>query len=312
MERRLATVERLFHYDGMSKASAAVRRPGKGGSIQRRGAPRPPPREFDDLRVLISQQLAVLPKRLIQVARYALDNPDEIAFGTAASIAASAEVQPSTLVRFAHQFGYDGFSDLQSLFRERLRARPSAYAERLRELREGNGGSSELAILDGFLAAASRSIETLAESIDATRFSNAVAILARAETIYLVARRRAYPLTGYAAYAFGKLGVRTHLVNSATATDPEIVAMATERDAVLAVSFVPYAPETMALARAAAADGVPLVAITDSPFSPLVEIATEWLEVAEADHAGFRSLSASMALCMALTVAVASARKGVE
>jgi DNA-binding MurR/RpiR family transcriptional regulator len=38
-------------------------------------------------------------------------------------------------------------------------------------------------------------------------------------------------------------------------------------------------------------------------------VATEWLEVAEADHAGFRLLSASMALCMALTVAVASARE---
>jgi DNA-binding MurR/RpiR family transcriptional regulator len=55
--------------------------------------------------------------------------------------------------------------------------------------------------------------------------------------------------------------------------------------------------------------GTPLVAITDSSLSPLTEVATEWLEVAEADHAGFRSLSASMALCMALTVAVASARE---
>jgi hypothetical protein len=38
-------------------------------------------------------------------------------------------------------------------------------------------------------------------------------------------------------------------------------------------------------------------------------VATEWLEVAEADHAGIRLLSASMALCMALRVAVASARE---
>lgn len=271
----------------------------------------PAPRDFDSLRALVGRRLVDLPKRLSQVGKYALEHPDEIAFGTAASIAASAAVQPSTLVRFAHQFGYAGFSDLQTVFRERLRERPSAYAERLRALREGRRGApAELAILDGFLAAASRSIDTLAESIDAARFRRAVAILARAETVYLVARRRAYPLTSYMAYGFGKLGVRTHLVNSPTATDSEIAGMASSADAAIAVSFTTYSADTVALARAMAGEGVPVIAITDSSFSPLVDVATEWLEVAEADHAGFRSLSASMALCMALTVAVASEREG--
>jgi len=98
-------------------------------------------------------------------------------------------------------------------------------------------------------------------------------------------------------------------VNSPTAIDPEIAAMATARDAAIAVSFTTYSAETVALAKVIAQAGAPLVAITDSSFSPLTEVATEWLEVAETDHAGFRSLSASMALCMALTVAVASARE---
>jgi DNA-binding MurR/RpiR family transcriptional regulator len=268
------------------------------------------PRDFDSLRALVGRRLADLPKRLSQVGTYALDHPEEIAFGTAASIAAAAHVQPSTLVRFAHQFGYRGFSDLQTVFRERLRDRPSAYAERLRALRDGRHGvRPELAILDGFLDAASRSIDKLAESVNPARFRRAVEILAKADTIYLVARRRAFPLTSYMAYGFAKLGIRTHLVNSPSATDPEIAGMASARDAAIAVSFTTYSAETVSLARAIAEAGVPLVAITDSSFSPLADVATEWLEVAEADHAGFRSLSASMALCMALTVAVASARE---
>jgi DNA-binding MurR/RpiR family transcriptional regulator len=272
------------------------------------------PRDFDGLRAVVGKRLADLPKRLSQVGLYALEHPDEIAFGTAASIAAAAEVQPSTLVRFAHQFGYEGFSDLQTVFRQRLRERPSAYAERLRALREGgHGARPELAILDGFLGAASRSIDKVAESINSKRFRRAVEILARADTIYLIARRRAFPLTSYMAYGFGKLGIRAHLVNSPTATDPEILSGATRADAVIAASFTTYSAETVTLAKAAAAAGLPVVAITDSAFSPLAELATEWLEVAEADHAGFRSLSASMALCMALTVAVASAREaGIE
>ena len=72
-----------------------------------------PPQDFEALRAAILERKASLPKRLTQVAAYALDHPDEIAFGTAASIAGSAQVQPSTLVRFAQHFGFEGFSSLQ-------------------------------------------------------------------------------------------------------------------------------------------------------------------------------------------------------
>ena len=48
-----------------------------------------PPKDFDALRAAILDRRGSLPKRLTQVAAYALDNPDEIAFRTAASIAGS-------------------------------------------------------------------------------------------------------------------------------------------------------------------------------------------------------------------------------
>ena len=89
------------------------------------------PRDFDALRRAVIGRREALPKRLIQVADYALGHADEIAFGTAASIAEAAGVQPSTLVRFAHQFGFAGFSDLQSIFRERLKSRNFSYQERI-------------------------------------------------------------------------------------------------------------------------------------------------------------------------------------
>ena len=49
-----------------------------------------PPRDFQALREAIARRADGLPRRLAQVASYALENPDEIAFGTVASIAASA------------------------------------------------------------------------------------------------------------------------------------------------------------------------------------------------------------------------------
>ena len=268
-------------------------------------APARVPRDFDSLRSVIIERKEAMPKRLAQVAAYALANPDEMAFGTAASIATAADVQPSTLVRLAHHLGYEGFSDLQSVFRARLRDRTLSYEERLLSLEAGPAANSDTELLSGFLAAASQSVARLASAIDGEAFSRSVDLLARAETIYLVAKRRSYPLTAHIAYAFGKLGIRHQIIASPNGIDPEIAQFATDRDAVIAASFAPYAAESLAQAQELAGRGVPIVAITDSVFSPLAATATHWIEVSEADYAGFRSLSASMALAMALPVAIA-------
>ena len=45
------------------------------------------PRDFPSLRALIATRASRLPRRLGQVAEFALANPDDIAFGTAASVA---------------------------------------------------------------------------------------------------------------------------------------------------------------------------------------------------------------------------------
>lgn len=270
------------------------------------------PRDFDSLRSVIIERKANMPKRLAQVAAYALSNPDDMAFGTAASIATAADVQPSTLVRLAHHLGYEGFSDLQNVFRARLRDRTLSYEERMLSLEAGPAANSDAELLSGFLTAASQSVARLAGTIDGDTFSKAVDLLARAETIYLVAKRRSYPLTAHIAYAFGKLGIRHQIIASPNGIDPEMTQFATTRDAVIAASFAPYAAESLTQAQELAARGVPIVAITDSVFSPLAASATHWFEVSEADYAGFRSLSASIALAMALPVAIAERRRSLK
>jgi DNA-binding MurR/RpiR family transcriptional regulator len=249
-----------------------------------------------------------MPKRLAQVAAFALANPDEIAFGTTASIAAASDVQPSTLVRLAHHLGYEGFSDLQSLFRARLRDRTLSYEERLVTL-EQSDGDEDANLLAGFISAASQSISRMAATVDTETFAKAVDILAAAETIYLIAKRRSYPLTAHMTYAFSKLNIRHQIVASPNGVDPEMVQFATPKDAAIAASFSPYAADSLSQAEELVNRGVPVVAITDSAFSPLASRASCWFEVAEGDFAGFRSLSASMALAMALPVAIAEHRR---
>src|SRR4051812_31941046 len=122
-------------------------------------APQPSrlPEDYEGLRELILMRHGSLPKRLAQVARFAVEHPDEIAFGTAASIGAAAEVQPSTLVRLAQSLGYQGFSELQAIFRQRLRARTISYDERLSLTRSEAAGAGPIA--HGMLQSAAQSIE---------------------------------------------------------------------------------------------------------------------------------------------------------
>jgi DNA-binding MurR/RpiR family transcriptional regulator len=271
--------------------------------------PPSPPRDFAALKALIAGRADVLPKRLTQIAAFALENPDEIAFGTVSSIAGQAEVQPSALVRFAQALGYQGFSDMQEIFRSRLRDRILNYDERLQQLRQhAPDASKPNVIFHGFCTAAAKSIAALQEKLAPADLDRAVEHLARAETIHLIGLRRSFPIASYMAYALGKLGVRAILVDAVGGLAAEQMGFAAPQDAVLAISFTPYASETVALTRAAADRGVPVIAITDSPFSPLAQIAGQWIEVSEANFEGFRSMGATLTLAMTLTVAIAERR----
>ena len=280
--------------------------------VNRMGELERAPKDYQALRALIAQRGESLPKRLTQVAAYALENPDEIAFGTVASIAGNAEVQPSALVRFSRALGYQGFSELQEVFRSRLRERVLNYDERLTQMREhGISTSKSALVLDGFLEAAERSVAQMRDKVDHEAIDRAVDILAEAETIYLIGLRRSFPITSYMSYAMGKLEIRNILVDALAGLGAEQASFITQRDVVLATSFTPYASETVTLTNAARARGAKIVSITDSVFSPIAPSADVLLEIVEANFEGFRSMAATLALAMTLTVAVAG-RRGEE
>jgi DNA-binding MurR/RpiR family transcriptional regulator len=267
------------------------------------------PKDYQALRALIAQRAEDLPRRLMQVAGYALENPDEIAFGTVASIAAKADVQPSALVRFSRALGYQGFTELQDIFRSRLRERVLNYDERLAKMREhGIASSKSGLVLDGFLEAAEQSVGRFREKVDHDAIERAVDLMAKAETIYLIGLRRSFPITSYMSYALGKLGIRNILVDAVAGMGAEQASFITERDAVLSISFTPYASETVTLTNAAKARGAAIISVTDSVFSPIAPSADVLLEIVEANFEGFRSMAVTMALAMTLTVSVAARR----
>jgi DNA-binding MurR/RpiR family transcriptional regulator len=75
----------------------------------------------------------------------------------------------------------------------------------------------------------------------------------------------------------------------------------------VAISFAPYAEETLSVARAGSERGAHLIAITDSRMSPLARTAQATLVVQDNSTMGFRSLSSTMGLAQSLFIALAYA-----
>jgi DNA-binding MurR/RpiR family transcriptional regulator len=269
-----------------------------------------PPRDFEGLKAALIARRGTWPARLAQVAEYAVANPDEIAFGTAASIARAAGVQPSTLVRFAQTVGYSGFSAFQEVFRHRLRTRSPDHRQRLVHLRAAEGEHGTARLLDRFSEAAMASLWQLREGDHAATIAAAAELLAQAEIVHLVGLKRAFPVAAYLFYALSKLGIRAVLVDHTGGLGAEQGAGVRAGDALLAVSFTPYTTATVALADAAARAGIPVVAITDSPFSPLAPAARVRIDVTEADVSGFRSFAATFCLATTLAVAIGECKAG--
>jgi len=269
-----------------------------------------PPSSYEELRAVLSSGTARLPKRLRQVANFLWQHPTSVALGTVTSVASEAGVQPSTLVRFAQTFGYSGFSDLQDVFKAHLAEGGLAGAPGWRvEAQSGEGQEGEAArLVDGFLAASAASLSRVRDRLDLSRLEEMARSLAAAEIIYLVGSKRAFALVSYVSLALANLGVRNIALDNVGATAFEFLRGATPRDALLAVSFTPYNSITPELAASAAQSGVPILSLTDSAFSPLAPLSKAYIEVVEESFSGFKSLSATLAVAMALVLRIAQLR----
>ena len=259
---------------------------------------------YEDLQQAITERYGTLSGQLQRIAHFVIDHPNELALETITTLAQRAEVQPSSIVRFAQAMGFDGFSTMQQVFRTRLIESSPSYRERIKTLRtqRGTDVTGLSAVLSDFAEQGIASLEVLRSETSSEALTQAVAILAKAGGIYLVAQRRSFPVVFYMSYALARLERRCHLVDGVGGLLREQIGLATPDDAIVAVSFRSYAPDVIASVTEMRAKGVPVVAITDSPLSPLAGLAQVCFEIKDNESRAFRGLVAPMCLAQSLVV----------
>lgn len=266
------------------------------------------PNNLDELEQAIAERYNELSKRLQQAARYLTENPRDVAFETVATTASKAGVTPSTLIRFANAFGYQGFSEMQRLFRSKLIENAPNYNERIQLVRQEYGQTdtpSPFQLLGEFTTANAIALDHLKHEADEANLDKALDILEHANATHIVGVRRAFVVASYFAYALRHVDQRAYLLDGIGGMFKEQAEAIGDGDAVIAISFTPYGRETLDVAKIALDKGVPLIVITDSPLSPLARQATVCLLVQEAQVRSFRSLTSSLCLAQALSIGLA-------
>lgn len=263
------------------------------------------PRSFEELEARITADYPSMSRRLQQTARLVLDHPRKVAFATVAKLAQDAEVTPSTLIRFANSCGFKGFSEMQQLFRSRLVDELPNYTERIRAVRSATGETPDSTQLLWEFAEANRdALEQLPGRIDPRGLEQALDILDAASAIHVLGVRRSFVVASYMTYALHHIEKPAFLVNGLGGMYGEQVRAIGQQDALIAVSFSPYAEESLQATRQARSCGVPTVVITDSSLSPLAHLADVVLVIHEAEVRSFRGLAASLCLAQSLAIAL--------
>jgi DNA-binding MurR/RpiR family transcriptional regulator len=266
--------------------------------------------DLETLRGDIVKRFEELSPRLQQVAKYVLENPNDMALQTLAVIAERCEVQPSTIVRFAKTFGYDGASEMQELFKNEMltQAPAPSYAERIRQFnrRATAGGSlTPQDMLQEFADSNILALEHLKTNVRKQDLERAVEMIRAANAVYIIGLRRSFPVAAYVAYALRHVGKRAHLLDGVAGMLAEQSTMVTAKDLLMAVSFQPYANETVEVVAAAKEQKAKILAITDSRLSPIASHADLTFEIKDAEVRQFRSLTASLCLAQSLVISYA-------
>lgn len=255
---------------------------------------RKPPLSAPELVAAVSGDLTPAERR---IAEAVLAEPTLLAFGTVSDLAGRVGTSRPTVVRFANKLGFEGYSQLQRHVRSDLSHRLARPSERIRH-EEGQA--------PGARAAINNAIDSVFEAVDGERLGRLAAPIARAERVWILSGEtsQAGARKLYSGLSMIRPGVRL-LEEPTFGSD---ACDAAPGDAAVVIDFFRYRRRVVEEARLVARSGASIVAITDSPLSPLVELTDNWCEIEVPAIGPFDSSVPAVAIAELLVARVARDR----
>lgn len=267
------------------------------------------PADYEDLIRVIHDRYETMSKSHQTIAVFLTQNPNDVAIHSVNALSERCGVHPSSLVRFAQAFGYDGFKDLQGLFQKRLSTAAPGFEARIKALEselDSHSDRSGLGFLRDLVVRDIASLQDLLTQTEPEALEKATGLLQAADCVYLIGQLRSAPVVELLRYVLTMLGKRCVLLDASGGLATHMARTMGPKDVLFAVSFRFYATEAVNIVEEAATRNVPIIAVSDNSLSPLAKAATVLFAVPEHEYTFSRSLAAPMCLVQALTVALAS------
>jgi DNA-binding MurR/RpiR family transcriptional regulator len=236
-----------------------------------------------------------LSPQLRRAARYVRRHLTEVALYPLREMAARAEVSPATMSRLTTRLGFESYESLQRSIRGYVVSGAGRYAKSAEHLAEfkGPAGLSRLAHEHVELLR-----ENLARAFDgASRTIGAmVDVLANARRIYVLGLRSNYSAAFYFHYVLRAFRDDAVLLEDRMGMLIDELGGIAPRDALVAISYEPYAAEAAKAVEYAAGCGAAVLALTDTPYSPIARVARHALLVPTASTSYYQSMIPTLAV----------------
>jgi DNA-binding MurR/RpiR family transcriptional regulator len=150
-------------------------------------------------------------------------------------------------------------------------------------------------------------METLAAPAILDAVTAAAGLLSRARRVYVLGFRSSYPVACHFAYVHSLAGGDARLLDAPGGTGADRLRGAGRDDAMLAISVKPYTRAAVELVDYALTRDLAVVALTDSPVSPLVGRARTAIIVPTTSPSFFHTMTPAFATAEALAAMLAAA-----
>lgn len=237
-----------------------------------------------------------------RIAAYITHHYDEAAFMTAARLGEEVGVSESTVVRFATELGFDGYPGLQKALQELIRSKLT-IVQRLDVTR---ARIEDGEVLKTVAAGDINNIRRTMEHLDEAVFNEAVSRIVKARHVYIFGAGSCKHLAGFLTHYLQMLlggQVRRIPVGSQAEIFEEMLDLSPE-DVVIGISFPRYSKKSVQTLHYAHNKGAGVIALTDSPLSPIAPYAQALLTAHSDMTSIVDSLVAPLSLINALIVAV--------
>ena len=268
-----------------------------------------PPTEYEALVQRIQDEYEGLSRSFQTVARYLIQNPNDVVMQSINDIAARCNVHPSSLVRFSQSLGYQGFKELKELFNRRLATAAPGFEARVNALKDDlqrHQRGSPKGFLGDLVARDTATLQDLYNDTSEEDLVQAADLLEKAHTIYIVGQLRSAPIAEFLRYVLTMLDRRVVLLDANGGLATHMARVMRRGDVLFAISFRFYAKEVVSIVEHAHARAIPVIVISDGALSPLAKCARVLFSIPEGEYAFSRSLAAPMCLAQALLGALAA------